>query len=113
MYMSEAITFTPPPQIAKELDAVTELGIYRDKDAFIIDAINTLLSSHMELRILIACRLYENEDVSLGKAAEIVGTSIEEMKKVLSEHGIKLKIGTSIPKMRDRADAVLGMIRGN
>ena len=113
MDMSEAITFTPPPQIAKELDAITELGIYRDKDAFILDAINTLLSSHMELRISIACRLYENEDVSLGKAAEIVGTSIEEMKKILSEHGIKLKIGTSIPKTRDRADAVLGMIRGN
>ena len=111
--MSEAITFTPPPQIAKELDAITELGIYRDKDAFILDAINTLLSSHIELRISIACRLYENEDVSLGKAAEIVGTSIEEMKNILSEHGIKLKIGTSIPKTKDRTHAVLGMIRGN
>ena len=113
MDMSEAITFTPPPQIAKELDVITELGIYRDKDAFILNAINTPLSSHMELRISIACRLYENEDVSLGKAAEIVGTGIEEMKKILSEHGIKLKIGTSIPKTRDRAHAVLGMILGN
>ena len=113
MNMSEAITFIPPPQIAKELDAITELGIYRDKDAFILDAINTLLSSHIELRISIACRLYENEDVSLGKAAEIVGTSIEEMKNILSEHGIKLKIGTSIPKTKDRTHAVLGMIRGN
>ena len=113
MNMSEAITFTLPPQIAKELDVITELGIYRDKDSFILDAINTLLSSHIELRISIACRLYENEDVSLGKAAEIVGTSIEEMKNILSEHGIKLKIGTSIPKTRDRTHAVLGMIRGN
>jgi predicted HTH domain antitoxin len=37
----------------------------------------------VELRVSIACKLYENEDVSLGKAAEIVGTSIEEMKKNL------------------------------
>lgn len=113
MNMSQAITFTPPPQIAKELDVITELGIYKDKDAFILDAINTLLSSHVELRILIACKLYENEDVSLGKATEIVGTSIEDMKNILSEHGIQLKVGTSIPKTKDRVDAVLSMIRGN
>ena len=113
MDMSEAITFTPPPQIAKELDAITELGLYRDKDAFILDAINTLLSSHMELRISIACRLYEKEDVSLGKAAEIVGVGIEDMKNILSEQGIKLKIGTTIPNTRDRAHVALGMIRGN
>ncbi|MBU4373842.1 MAG: UPF0175 family protein [Euryarchaeota archaeon] len=111
--MSEAITFTPPPQIAKELDAITELGVYKDKNAFILDAINTLLSSHVELRIAIACKLYENEEVSLGKAAEIVGTSIEEMKKILSEHGIKLKVGTSIPKTQDRAHAIIGMVRGS
>ncbi len=77
--MSEAITFIPPPQIAKEIDAITELGIYKDKNAFILDAINTLFSSHMELRGSIACKLYENGDVSLGKAAEIVGTSIEDI----------------------------------
>ena len=77
--MSEAITFIPPSQITKELDAITELGIYKDKNAFILDAINTLLSSHMELRVSIACKLYENEDVSLGKAAEIVGTSIQDI----------------------------------
>ena len=111
--MSGAITFIPPPQIAKELDAITELGVYKDKNAFILDAINTLLSSHVELRVSIACKLYENEDMSLGKAAEIVGTSIEEMKKILSEHGIKLKVGTSISNTQDRAHAVLGLIRGS
>jgi predicted HTH domain antitoxin len=111
--MSEAITFISPPQIAKELDAITELGIYKDKNAFILDAINTLLSSHMELRVSIACKLYENEDFSLGKAPEIVGTSIEDMKKILSDHGIKLKVGTSTSNMKDRAQAVLDMIRGS
>ncbi|MBW6471464.1 MAG: UPF0175 family protein [Methanosarcinaceae archaeon] len=111
--MSEAITFTPTPQIAKELDAITELGLYRDKGAFILDAINTLLSSHIELRISIACKLYENKEVSLGKAAEIVGTSIEDMKKILFEHGLQLKRETSISKTRDRSNAVLDMIRGN
>ncbi len=111
--MSEVISFIPPPHIAKELDAITELGLYKDRNEFILDAINTMLSAHRELRIAIACKLYEKEEISLGKAAEIVDTSIEEMKKILSEHEIKLKIGTSIPKTKDRTKAVLNLLRGN
>lgn len=110
--MSEAISFTPPSHIAKELDAISELGLYKDKTEFILDAINTMLSAHRELRIAIACKLYDKEEISLGKAAEIVGTSIEEMKKIISDQGIKLKIGTSIPKTKKRAEAVLKMLRG-
>ena len=109
--MSEVISFKSPPYIVKELDAITELGLYKDKDDFILDAINTLLSARRELRIEIACKLYEKEEISLGKAAEIVGTSIEEMKKLLSDNGIKLKIGTSIPRTKDRTKAVLKIIR--
>ncbi len=110
--MSEAIRFTPPPHIAKELDAISELGLYKDKKDFILDAINTMLSANRDLRIAIACKLYEKEDISLGKAAEIVGTSIEEMKKILSDHGIKRKVGASIPKTKGRTKAVLKMLRG-
>ena len=111
--MSEMIGFTLPSHIAKELDAISELGLYRDKNDFVIDAINTLLSAHRELRIAIACKLYENEEISLGRAAEIVDTSIEEMKKIIADHGIKLVIGTSIPKTKDRANAVLRMLRSS
>ncbi len=48
----------------------------------------------------------------IGKASEIVGVSIEEMKKLLADRGIKLKIGTSIQETKDRAEAVLKMLRG-
>ncbi|MCE8429846.1 MAG: UPF0175 family protein [Candidatus Methanoperedens sp.] len=111
--MSEVISFTPPPHIAMELDAISELGLYKGKNDFILDAINTMLSAHRELRTAIACKLYEKEEISLGKAAEIVDTSIEEMKKILSDHGIKLKIGTSIPETKKRAKTVLNMLRGS
>ncbi len=59
-----------------------------------------------------SCKLYEKEDISLGKAAEIVGTSIEEMKKILSDHGIKRKVGASIPNTKGRTKAVLKILRG-
>jgi predicted HTH domain antitoxin len=111
--MSEAIRFTPPPHIAKELDVIHELGLYKDKKDFILDAINTMLSANRNLRIAIACKLYEKEEISLGKAAEIVSTSIEEMKKILSDHGIKPKVGASILKTKGRTKAVLKILRGN
>ncbi len=111
--MSEMIGFTLPSPIVKELEVISELGVYRDKNDFVIDAINTLLSAHRELRIAIACKLYENEEISLGRAAEIVDTSIEEMKKIIEDHGIELVIGTSIPKTKDRANAVLRMLRSS
>ncbi len=79
---------------------------------FILDAIYMMLSDNRDLRIAIACKLYEKEEISLGKAAEIVGTSIEEMKKILSDHGIKRKVGASIPKTKGRMKAVLKILRG-
>ena len=100
--MSEAIRFTPPPHIAKELEVIHELGLYKDKKDFIIHAINTMICANRNLRIAIACKLYEKEEISLGKAAEIVGTSIEEMKKILSDHVIKRKVGASIPRTKGR-----------
>ena len=111
--MAKSLSCFEPSDIPKKLDAISELGWYRDKNDFITDAINTLLSAHRELRIAIACKLYENEEISLGRAAEIIDTSIEEMKKIISDHEIKLVIGTAIPKTKDRARTVLRMLRGS
>ncbi len=105
--MSEVIRFVPPLHIARELDVISELGLYKDKNDFLLEAVNTMLSAHRELRIAIACKLYEKEEISLGKAAEIIGISIEDMKKILADKGIKLNIGTSISKTKKRTKAVM------
>lgn len=111
--MSEVIRFTPPFHIARELDVISELGLYKNKNEFLLEAVNTMLSANRELRIAIACKLYEKEEISLGKAAEIVGISIEDVKKILTDKGIKLKIGTSISKTKNRTKAVLDTLRSN
>jgi len=46
------------------------------------------MASRPDLRREIACRLYEEEVFSLGRAAEWAGLSIEELKDNLHQRGI-------------------------
>lgn len=74
--------------LEEELKAVTEAGLYESKEAFLVDAVNTFLAARPDLREEIACKLYEKEVFSLGRAAEWAGLSIEEIKESLHRKGI-------------------------
>lgn len=74
--------------LEEELAAVTETGLYKSEEAFLTDAVNTLLAARPDIREAVACRLYEKEVFSLGRAAEWSGLSIEEMKESLFQRGI-------------------------
>ena len=71
-----------------ELSAVVESGFYTDTETFLTDAIRTLLAARPELRIAVACKLYERGTFSLGKAAAWSGLTLEAMKQALHNHGI-------------------------
>ena len=77
-----------PLELEEELAAVTEAGIYKSREAFLVDAVNTFLAARPDLREEIACRLYEKDVFSLGRAAEWAGLSIEELKESLYRKGI-------------------------
>jgi predicted HTH domain antitoxin len=79
---------TLSPRLRDELDALTETGLYDDEEAFIADAIRTLLAARPDLREAIACKLFERGAFSLGKAAEWSGLDIEVMKNALHRRGI-------------------------
>src|SRR5712691_6892157 len=73
------------------LDAVTvliERGIYKDRDALVQDALRALLRSKPELCGHLAVALYQREDVSLTRAAEISGLDLESCKDLLREGGV-------------------------
>ena len=70
---------------------LVELGLYKSELEVIEDGIRHLLRSHPEFRMRIAVEKYKQEEISLGKAAEIVGVSLEEMKEILKDQGIFLK----------------------
>ncbi len=92
---SETVSFTLPQMMKLELSAIPETGYYDSSSEFLRDAMRSLFKERKDLRLAIASILYKNEDISLGKAVEISGTSYSEMKKILSEKGIKLKRGTT------------------
>lgn len=73
----------------KEISCIPKTGLYKTKEEFFSDALRTILSARKDLRESLACLLYKEGKVSLGKAAEIAFLSIEEFKKLLSERKIK------------------------
>jgi predicted HTH domain antitoxin len=76
------------PNLEEELTAVTEAGLYQSREAFLTDAVNTFLAARPDLKVQIACRLYERGAVSIGRAAEWAGLSIEDLKESLYRKGI-------------------------
>jgi len=77
----------------EEINALVHMKIYRSKDDIISDAFRALLKLKPNLKIEIAIDLYRNEKVSLWRAAEIGGLSLEEFKEILSFRSIKIESG--------------------
>jgi predicted HTH domain antitoxin len=75
-------------ELDEELTAVAETGLYESKEAFLTDAVHTLLAARPDVREAVASRLYERGSFSLGRAATWAGLSIEAMKEALHRRGI-------------------------
>jgi len=90
---SEQVSFAASPRLEMELKAIPDTEYYSDISEFLEDAVKTLMDVRRDLRIAIACTLYEKGKVSLGRAMEIVDVDIERMKEILVERGIKLRRG--------------------
>jgi predicted HTH domain antitoxin len=89
--------------LEEELAAVTETGLYKSEEAFLTDAVNTLLAARPDIREAVACRLYEKEVFSLGRAAEWSGLSIEEMKESLHRQGIRRESSETLEEIETAA----------
>ncbi len=74
------------------VSSLIESGIYPDKETLFNDALGVLLEAKPQLRIEIAVRLYRKGKISLSRAAEIAGVSIEGIKNILSLHGIERNV---------------------
>ena len=95
---SETLSFTVPELLRLELGAIPETGYYDSTSEFLRDAMRTILAARKDLRIAIASVLYKEDKISLGRAVEIADVSYEEMKKILTEKGIRLLRGVSTPR---------------
>lgn len=99
--------------VFEEFEDIIEAGgridSYRTKDEFVKDAINTLLAANKELRVELAAELYEEEKISLGRAAEIADLSYEKMKEKLLKRDIRVRKGpASADEMEKDSEDLLG-----
>lgn len=75
-------------ELVDDLDRLASLGGYDDSDAVLEDAIDSLLRRRPGLRRSLAVEKYRSGEVSLNRAAEIAGDSVEEFKSELDDRGI-------------------------
>jgi len=101
------ITATVPDLFGLEIEYLLKIGAYRTEGEVLKDALRQLLLSRPGYRIDIAAKLYTDDKISLGKAAELAGMSFDEMKDVLIQRGIKPKLGIeTISEALDEIDAL-------
>lgn len=82
---------------------LVDLALYKDEQEVIDEGLRHILRSHPEYRVEIAIKRYKEEVVSLGKAADLAGISLEEMKEVLKSRGVALKGPESRQEIKEDA----------
>ena len=81
-----------PLIVEKEIHALIETKYYSSISEAVKDAFRALFATKPALKIISAVYLYSNNEVSISKAAEIAGVSIEEFKEILASRGVKREI---------------------
>jgi predicted HTH domain antitoxin len=99
--------WTLPSVFREEILVAPETGLYASESEFVAEAIRTLLAARPDVRLSIACKLYERGSVSLGKAAEVGGLDIEAMKEVLHRRGISRIAPEDLDEIEAMAETVL------
>jgi predicted HTH domain antitoxin len=90
---------------------LVDAGLYRTEQEVILDAMRHLLLVHPGYRITLAVHRYQkDEGISLGKAAQLAGVSHEEMKEILADRGVQLRLG---PKNKKEAIEEVATLRSH
>lgn len=86
-------TSTIPDDLHQLVEGSIEAGIFENKSDAIRHALRDYFDDHEDARLAAAIHLYENDAISLGKAARLAGLSRFDMPEVLREHGIEVELG--------------------
>lgn len=92
---------------------LVDAGLYRTQKEVIADALRHLLHVHPEYRIALAVHWYQmDKEISLGKAAQLAGVSQEEMKEILVDRGVSLRLGpASIEEAQKEVATLMTFLR--
>jgi predicted HTH domain antitoxin len=75
-----------------ELSALVKAGIFRNKTEAIKEALRLLFVTRPQLSVEAAIQLYKEEEVTLGRAAEMAGITRWEFETLLADRGIERSV---------------------
>ena len=96
-----------PESLEEGFDAIPATGLYENVAEFISDAMKTLWVARKDLRIEVACRLYAQGDISIGKACEMADVDIEGFKDILASKSITRESKSTVEEVRQMAAQAL------
>ncbi len=91
-----------------ELDDLIDSGVYPDADTAVREALRVLWQERPAVRIDVAVHKYRNEELSVAAAAALAGVSFDQMKEILAQRGVPLRLG---PETLKEARAELDELR--
>ena len=91
------------------IEGLIRAGYYKNREALLEDAFRTMIEVKPSVKMDMAAELYKSEKVSLSRAAEIAGTSLEGFKRFLEFKGIKRIVSApSEEGLRKGVDFLIG-----
>lgn len=88
--------------VEREMDAVIRVGLFRDREHILHEAMTALFATRPILRTEAAVELFRSGDVSLLRAAEMAGLDFESFRRLLQDRGIAWEIEAGSPDEMDR-----------
>jgi predicted HTH domain antitoxin len=76
-----------------EINQLVKTQLFSDKQAVLRSALRALFQTRPTLRLDMVIRAYTAGDISLGKAALLMGVSHAEMQDIIVEHGAQIHLG--------------------
>ena len=76
-----------------EINQLVKTQLFPDKHAVLRSALRVLFQTQPTLRRHMVIRAYTAGDISLGKAAMLMGVSHAEMQDIVVEHGSQIHLG--------------------
>jgi predicted HTH domain antitoxin len=76
-----------------EVSQLVKARLFPDEQSVLRSAMRSLFEAKPELKRKMVVAAYSDGDISLGKAAQIMGVCQEEMKDIVRESGGKIHLG--------------------
>ena len=76
-----------------EIEQLVKAGLFPDRQAVLKSALQALFQAQPEVKLRMVINAYIAGEISLGKAAELMGVCQEEMKDILRKSGAQIHLG--------------------